>query len=147
MKITNKAQEYSDMFTTGTRDNGKMYVYLKGNVLGGNLYDSIKEAHGDGLPSDFVFGTYADLLQKITEYDLDSYEDLQDVRSEIVDGYVDIYTKGLTEWLNADIDNVSYLTQVLEQGLELKDGYQLLAQAQYMAIDEVMESVVNLLNK
>src|SRR5438045_875052 len=115
MKITEKAQEYLDQFETGTKTSGKSYVYLKDN-RSEELYESIRQAHYSKLPSDWVYGTYADLLQKVTEYELDTFEELQDVRHEIVDGYVDIYTHDLTAWLAEDIRNVDYLTQVIEDG-------------------------------
>ena len=145
-KITKKAQKYLDCFETKKRDVGETFVCLKDNDKPVKLHDSIRVAHGDKLPNDWTFGTYADLLQKITEYDLNTIEDLEDIRHEIVDGYVDVYTYQLTAWLAEDINNVNYITDALESEIEMREGFQLLALAQFMAIDEVMNEVVSLLS-
>lgn len=146
MTITEKAEMYHNYFEAKKRDNGTEFVCLKLDAPE-ELKESIREAHGDKLPDDWTYGTYADLMQRITEYDLETFEQLEDVRGEIVESYVDIYTKGLTEWLNEDINNVYYITRALEEFGNFEDGFKLLATAQYMAIDEVMQEVVNLLSK
>lgn len=62
--------------------------------------------------------------------------------------FSDDYTSNLTEWLNSYNENVYYLTEALEQ--DIKDGFDLLAEAQRIAKDEVFEgiraTVLNLLN-
>lgn len=135
------------MFTTGKRNDGESYVFLTDNATQ-ELKDSVKAAHGDRLPNDFTFGTYADLMQKITDYNLDTIDELEDVRGEIVDSHIDIYTADLTKWLASDINNVDYISQALDEGDNIgTDGFRLLSVAQYLAIDEVMNEVVNLLSK
>jgi len=146
MTITEKAKKYSAMFVTDTRVDGKEFVKCTNDATQ-PLKESVRQAHGSRMPDDWTYGTYADLMQRVTDYDLETFDQLEDVRHEIVDGYVDIYTSDLTAWLNESNDNVYYLTEVLEQGLEPKDGFQLLAMAQYQAIDEVMSEVVDLLQK
>lgn len=148
MTITKKAEKYSKMFVTDTRVNGKEFVKLTDNASE-DLKNSVREAHYSKLPNDWIYGTYADLMQKVSEYDLETFEQLEDVRYEIVDGYVDIYTANLTAWLAEDIDNVGYLTEVIEDGEneDITDGFKLLARAQYKAIDEVMSCVMDLLSK
>ncbi len=144
MTITDKAKKYSDMFVSSTRDNGESYVYLK-DEASEKLKDSVHEAHGDSLPDDWIYGTYADLMQKITEYELKTIDDLENVRHEIVDSYVDIYTADLTKWLASDIRNVHYLSDAISEGIA-DDGFQLLTGAQFLAIDNVMNYVVELLS-
>lgn len=145
MTITQKAQNYSNYFKSNKRDNGETYVYLSDDRPE-ELQESVREAHGERLPNDFTYGSYADLLQKVTEYEVNTIDDLEDVRHEIVDGYVDIYTSDLTKWLHDDIHNVEYLNDVMEN-YEPKDGYQLLSMAQYQAYDNIMTCIVDLLSK
>lgn len=147
MTIQEKAQMYSDMFESKQRDNGDYFVVFNKTATE-ELQDSVKQAHGDDMPNDFIFSTYADLMQKVTEYELDSSEALEDMRHEIVDGSVDIYTHDLTKWLASDTKNVDYLGQVVDEHTgTCNGGWEVLALAQYKAIDEVMEYVVNLLSK
>lgn len=148
MTIQQKAEQYEKMFTSGTRQDGESYVFIPiEDVETEKLRESVKRAHGERLPDDWIYGTYADLMQKVTEYDLDTLDQLEDVRHEIVDGYVDLSTKDLTHWLHEDNNNISYLTEALAQEMESTDGFQLLAMAQYIAIDEVMNEVMDLLSK
>lgn len=147
MTIQQKAEKYHAMFISKTRDNGEDYVILADDASE-DLQASIKQAHEDRFPNDWIYGTYADLMQRVTEYDLETFEQLEDVRHEIVDGSVHIYTHQLTAWLASDINNVDYLAQAASDGFVYEDGgWQLLARAQYLAIDEVMSEVMDLLSK
>jgi len=69
-----------------------------------------------------------------------SIDELQDIMSEAIDVEVDVYTSNLTEWLNRSNNNVYYLSQALEEFAE-KDGFKALAQAQYLAIQEIWNEV------
>ena len=52
-----------------------------------------------------------------------------------IDNETDIYTYNLTKWLNSDIENIYYLSEVLKYYDE-KDCFKLLQMAQYKAISE-----------
>lgn len=143
MTIKEKAEAYLMMFDRKTRDNGDSFVILGDNATK-LLCESVRDAHGERLPNDWTYGTYADLMQQVTEYELNTIDDLEDVRHEIIDSYVDIYTDKLTEWLHDNVNNVHYLTDAMEQAEG--DGFNLLQMAQYMAIEEVMNEVVSLLS-
>lgn len=132
------------MFKSGKRTDGQRYVYLD-DKASEKLKDSVHQAHGDLLPDDWIYGTYADLMQKVSEYDLKTIDDLENVRYEIVDSCVDIYTADLTKWLASNINNVYYLGEASREYGSM-DGFQLLAVAQYKAIDEVMNEVFSLLS-
>lgn len=144
MTIQKKAEKYSQYFTALKLENGDTRIILKDDAPQ-QLRDAVKDAHGDKLPDDFTYSTFADLLSKITEYDCDTIDDLENNRSEIVDGYVDVYTHDLTKWLASDNSNVYYLGEVVRMTSECDDGFKLLAMAQYLAIDEVMQHVIGLL--
>lgn len=62
--------------------------------------------------------------------------------------FADDYTSNITDWLNSNNENVYYLTEALEQ--DIQDGFDLLAEAQRIAKDEVFEgiraTILNLLN-
>jgi hypothetical protein len=141
--IVKKAEKALTFFIEGKRIYSEdTFVYLNEKAPE-ELRQAVKNAHGDSFPNDFVYGTFVDLLQKVTEYD-DQRHNIEDIRHEIVESECDIYTHDLTEWLADDINNVGYLTEVMEEG-GANDGFQLLSQAQYKAIDEVMEHVISYL--
>jgi hypothetical protein len=144
MKISKKAQKYYDQFETVKRGDNTI-VTLKDNRED-KLQNSVYQAHGDMLPNDWIFSTYRSILSSISDYDLDTIEDLEDNRSEIVDGLVDVYTSDLTEWLNSHNSNVYYIEQVQNEYGMQEDGFKLLAMAQYMAIDEIFSEVLTILS-
>lgn len=146
MTLQEKIQSYSDMFESKTREEGESYIVLKSDRAD-ELQESVYKAHGDRMPSDWIFGTYADMLVRLTEYTINSIDDVEEYRHEIVDNAVDIYTADLTAWLADDIRNVNYITDALESGVEMREGHQLLYTAQYLAIDEVYSEIINLLSK
>jgi len=146
MTINEKATVYSKYLVAKKRDNGETFICMTDDRPQ-ELHDAIYEAHDGALPSDWVFGTFADLLEKIDEYDIETIEDLEETRHEIVDNYVDIYTHDLLQWLASDVGNLEYLEDAMaERHFVKEDGaWQVLAYAQYLAIDEVMRCVVSLL--
>jgi len=81
-----------------------------------------------------------------TEFDdFDELRDLiQDTLSEWVDSSVSVYTSDLTEWLNSNNKNVYYMTEVAEE-YNTTDGFNLLSQAQYKAIDEVYNNALSIM--
>lgn len=110
-----------------------------------DLKDSVYQAHGDTLPNNWVFQTYSSLLDDLSGYTINSIDDIEDHRHEIVDGCVDIYTYDLKKWLS-DWPNAS---DFFDQALEFipKTSDQGLAMAQYLAIDEIYSEIINLLSK
>jgi len=138
-----KIENYLKMFDAKEveRDGEKKSIAVFTDNASEDLKDSVRKAHGDRLPSDWVFDKYHSILDAMTQYD-----DIEDARSEIVDGLVDVYTSDLTEWLNSNNNNVYYLTEAIDQ-YEIKDGFRVLATAQSLAIDEIYGEVLNLLNK
>lgn len=141
--LQNQIKTFSEMFTVKKRDNGNSFVIFTDNASD-SLKNAVQKAHGDDLPSDWVFGTFADLLQSLSDYNINSLDDVDIYRDEIVDNYVDIYTANLTAWLASNINNLYYLTEALEQSDE-KDGFKILALAQYIAIDDVFSHISQLL--
>lgn len=141
MNASKKAEHLATYFVSKTRDNGTEFVYLSEEAPQ-TLRDAVKEAHEDVLPNDWVYGTFADLLQKISEYNCETVDEIDDeYRHEIVDGCVDIYTHDLTAWLHEN-QALSYLEDACEGFVKEDGAWQLLARAQYLAIDEIMRNVI-----
>ena len=160
MKITDKAKKYLT-YLVETDRAGKKIILLNDEfqtLLGNsheyeNLKSSIRDAHGNQFPSDWIYVTFYELLDAISGYDIETIEELEELRGEIVDNQVDIYTTDLTKWLSGSLENVEYLTHALEQitidrpkTFEV-DGAKTLSLAQYIAIDDVMTEVINLLSE
>lgn len=142
MTLQKKIEKYSSYFEVGTRNDESKYTFLKDDAPT-KLKDAVRKAHGDRFPDDFVYDTFSGLLERLSEYTIDSIGDIENYRHEIVDAYVDIYTHDLIKWLASDINNVYYMTQAIEE-FGVTDGFQVLSTAQYIAIDEVMSNVINL---
>jgi len=142
-KLNKRIEKYLTYFESRTRDNGSHYVVLKSNRPE-ELYNSVKNAHGDLLPDDWIYNTYHSILSAMGDYDISSIDDLEDYRHEIVDGIVDCYTSELTSWLNSHNSNTYYLTQAIQEH-GASDGFDALALAQYLAINEIYTEVINLL--
>lgn len=148
--LEKKAEYYLQYLDSKQRDDGEWFVYMKDNRPK-QLHDAIYGAHGGKLPNDWIFGTFSDLLQKITEYNADTVDDLRDngYDHEIIDSYVDIYTYDLLQWLASDIDNLEYMSRVMAEHVYSEDdgAWQALARMQYYAINDVMQHVLSLLEK
>jgi hypothetical protein len=147
MNTKQLAEHYADYFKSIDVVDGTSRIILKDDAPS-KLRDAVREAHGDKMPNDFIYATFADLLQRVTDYDVETVDRLRDQGHdhEIVDGYVDVYTHDLLQWLASDIDNLEYLAQAAQDGWTVDDGtWQLLARAQYYAIDAIMQHIIDLL--
>ena len=142
MTIQQKAQEYYNQFETQKRGEDPIVVFKNESE---DLKDSVYKAHGDRLPEDWIFSIYHSILGSISDYEIEDEDDLQEKRSEIVDGLVDVYTSDLTAWLNSNNNNVYYIEEAQKEYGMQEDGFKLLAMAQYMAIDEIFGEVSSLL--
>ena len=84
----------------------------------------------------------------ISDCDDDSYDDdALDKVSEWADADTDTYTSDLTKWLSRSVDNVLYLDEALEEGVDIDDGFKLLQIAQCKARDEVYTATIRALEE
>ena len=143
MKISKKIEKYLNQFETKQRGEETIVVF-KAN-RGQELFDSVFKAHGDSLPSDWLFDKYQSILSTLSGYTIDELDDVEEYRSEIVDSLVDVYTSDLTAWLNSSNYNVYYITEAQEEYGTETDGFKILQMAQYKAIDDIYQEVINLL--
>jgi hypothetical protein len=134
--IQTLAESLTKALQTKKRNDGNEFVSLKDGSPQW-MTDVIHEAHGDKLPDDT---TYA-FIEKAADAIADS-EDPQDAISELEP---DPYTNNLTGWLHARADHVYYLTEILEEGSGITDGFQLLAAAQQKQIHEVGYALISAL--
>ncbi len=133
------AVKLSEAFQTQKRNDGHEFVSLKDGSPAW-MTGVVRSVHGDKLPDDTVYALIercADALTDANE-DADPYEVIAEIES-------DIYTHDLTAWLHARVDHVYYLTEVLEEGTGMTDGFQLLTAAQKKQIDEVGYALVSAL--
>lgn len=136
---------YANCFTTGKRADGTEYVYQA--TEDEELHNALYQAHGDKLPDDWTYRTFAYLLERLAETEVNTLEALEEVRYEVIDSMIDIYTYDLTAWLHSDINNVYYLSDVLQEGNTITDGFQLLSAAQAQAINELYQAIIDLLDE
>lgn len=144
MKISKKIENYLNQFETKQRGEETITVFK--SDASEELKDSVYKAHGDRLPDDWIFNTYESILVTLSGYTINSIDDVEENRGEIVDSLVDVYTSDLTAWLASNINNVSYIDEAKDNLGEAENGIATLSQAQYMAIDEIYSEVVNLLS-
>ena len=138
-----KIEKYLSFFTTKKRGNDTIAIFT--DDAPEELRNSVMNAHSERLPDDWLFDKYQSILAALADYDIKNIDDVEDNRSEIVDGLVDSYTGSLTAWLNSSPYNVYYITEAQEEyGAEM-DGFKILAMAQYKPIDDIFSEVVSLL--
>lgn len=147
MTLTKKIKQALDKFDIKTRDNGDTFVCFKSSVDSNDpLWRSVYRAHGGKLPNDWIFNKYYDVLDTLGQYNIatEGMDAIHDNFTEIVDGLVDVYTHDLTGWLHSHNENVYYLGEAMSE-YEPEDGLALLSMAQYKAIEEIAQEVINYL--
>lgn len=144
MKIKTKIQNYINDFEPVIKQVDNSTIWVLKESASKKLKQSIYDAHEGSYPNDYIYSTYLCILENLLNYDINSIDDIDDIRHELIDSMVSIYTHDLTEWLHSDISNVYYLDIAITECL-CKNGFELLATAQYISIDEVFEYVLELL--
>ena len=146
MKLSKKIQNYADMFEYKQRGDENICVF--NNKASQDLKDSVYEAHGDLMPDDWIFNIYESILSDLINYDIETIEDIEDIRHEIVDGLIDIYNGELTSWLNSNLYFAEYVNEAKREfgASEEADIYNDIQLGQYKAIDEIFSYVIELLS-
>lgn len=136
--VNELAKEALGWFITDTRDNGEEFVKTKEGRPDW-LKNLIFTAHDGMLPDDYRYKFIEDALIMIADQDEDTDLDCPEIEA-------DSYTSKLTKWLHSRNDRVYYLTEALEE-YEIKDGFQVLQEAQLREREEVFYSVLNSLRE
>jgi hypothetical protein len=138
MKVQKKAAKCLKEFEVmAVHPNGR-----KRNIMQDNVSEFTRElvykAHAEMLPDDYKYSFVIEALELIADFNGEEYLDI------ITEIEADIYTSGLTEWLNSNNSRVYYLTEALEE-MDIKDGFQLLSYAQIKEKIEVFYIVIDYL--
>ena len=117
----------------------EIYIFNK-DIITDEMTDKFFKL--DMMVDDYHYKWLAYCFERIQSEieDMNSLEDIDmdDIRDSIFEEIEpDCYTSGLTEWLNSKNSRVFYLTEALENFGEFKDGFQLLASAQQIEMEEV----------
>lgn len=103
------AAAFSAAFTTDRRDvDGSKFVRLEDGAAEW-MRDAVREAHGGMLPDDTRYSMIRRTVDAIAEhlaYDGDA--DLDDVRAELIDGLIPVYTSDRLAWLASHLDRLAY---------------------------------------
>jgi hypothetical protein len=134
MKNTKKYTKMLAAFEQKTRENGSPYYVCNDK----SFQELIRKAHCDKMPDDFVYSTIYDVLTAWIDREVQTAEEAENVLFEMEP---DIYTSGLTAWLNSNNSRVYYLTEALSFGCS--DGFGLLAAAQKIEIEEIGRELIN----
>ncbi len=127
------ASELADAFETRTRNDGQKFVVLKDGSTKW-MTDVCHKAHGDTLPDDTIYGFCERAAYVIA--------DAEEPEEAIDEMEPDPYTHNLTAWLHARADHVYFLTEALEEGTGITDGFQLLMRAQQIQIHEIARTLL-----
>lgn len=130
--IQDYAKQMSQAFEGRTRVSGESFRILKDDAPQW-MIDVIRTAHDSArmLPDDWRYAFIEEVCDELAEA-----SDVDDIQLE-----PDIYTHDLTAWLHSRADRLGYITEALEEGLDFKDGFKLLAYAQLREKEEVLSSV------
>jgi hypothetical protein len=142
--IAEKAQYYRSFFErkeVPESRNSAGFIWINKDHENQEVKDLCFTAHNNGgmLPDDFIYSRIVEALDCLVEREP---EDEDKARERLYELEADIYTSDLTAWLNSSNTRLYYLTEVLEQ-FGCKDGFQALAIAQKLEIDEISNSVLN----
>ena len=104
-------------------------------------YTKLSDAmHEFNIGEDYIYQWTVSGLEAIKE-NLENGEKLEDMDlSENIDSEVNCYTSELTKWLNGNVHNIYYLDEAVR---EMGATENILSVAQYQAIYEVFNSVLN----
>ncbi len=142
MKLQDKAIKYHSQFEVQDRNGENIVVF--GPDASQELKNSVMKAHWKKLPDDWTFDIYYSILGSLIDSGAKTVEEAQEMENDIIDGLVNIYTSTLTAWLNSSVYNVFFLERAVKE-LGAKDSLQILAGAQYLAIEDIFQEVLNLL--
>lgn len=123
------ASYLNKLFERKTRDNGDEFTCLVDGAPDWML-DLVREAHDNMGPNDYSYTFIEDAVCKLADCN-----DPDEICIE-----PDPYTHNLTHWLHSDISRVFFLDEVLQEQ-DIKEGFQLLAAAQWKERDQILSSV------
>jgi hypothetical protein len=130
------AGTYFRSFEQDERPDGSRFWTCRDTCRDEALQQLCFNAHDGMLPDDYKYQFIVEALALLADHDADE-------ASQLVEA--DSYTHQLTAWLHSSTSRVYYLTEALEVYAP-KDGFQLLALAQYIERAEVLDHVLTSLD-
>lgn len=143
MNYNKLIKKYAAQVVQSKRKDGSYYTHLI-EEPSEELQEAIYRAHGDLMPHNWIFETFGAILDDLESYNIECLEDIEDYRHQIVDNLVDSYTYDLTEWLHSSVTFPYYLDRVIEEFGQVNN---VLMTAQYLAIDDIYQEVINLIEE
>lgn len=149
LTIRDKAKQLEQKLIIKTRDDGSNYVCIDG--LAGKDYpewmqDVTMAGHLDALPNDESYKAISSIISSIVELD-DDITDTDGILDELRDGGClepSVYISDLTGWLHSNNSYIYYLDDAMQEYNPI-DGYQLLAMAHGIWLEETAAAVVRAL--
>jgi len=112
-------------------------------------FDLLRDFHGtDIMPDDFRWDHILRLLERLTEYEFDSVDYIEDhgIDHEIIDSLVDVYTGHLTAWLASHNSRVEWCNEaVTSQLVDGSDIIKTIQYGQYLEIQMIMNNILSYL--
>jgi len=105
------AQQFSDAWTTDTRNDGVLFCKLRDGSPQW-MTDAIHAAHGDILPMDWIYLHCNHIVDMMTEYEPEQWDDSV---SEWCDGLVDVYNADRVRWLALHLDFADFVDEAVEE--------------------------------
>jgi hypothetical protein len=140
-KIKEIAQKYRDLF----EEKDGVWRFKVG-AFETKEYEEISSImHKKEMDTDFVYKQVVSALDWLIENDFRSIEEAKGSMHEQIDSSVDVYDRNLLDWLAQDIRHLEYLDRAL--AFTPNDAWQQLRIAQYLAIEEVYNNVLDLIEK
>jgi len=106
------AEYAAGYFETAKREEGGTFTRTKTDTPSW-ITDLVRKAHGDLLPDDWKYDCIEAALDHIAE---DGSED----PGEFADGYVDVYTSDLQEWLSSHLWAAAHTDRRRDFGLPFR---------------------------
>jgi len=141
-KIKEIAKKYRDLF-----EEKEGIWKFKQEALRTKEYKEISDIiYEKEMNMDFVYEQVVRALDWLISEDFESIEKARDSMYEQVDSSVNVYNRNLLNWLARDIRHIEYLDRALKE-FTPGDAWQQLKTAQYLAIEEVYNNVLDLIEK
>lgn len=136
------ARRMARRFTQRTREDGTKYTTLT-DEADEWMRDVVREAHGDMLPDDWRYEAIASAVEFIAEED-----DADDRQDEWADGYVDVYSSALIEWLGSHGARAGYVQEARDDfGDAGEDVWEEIRRGQFYEAREVIGLVLGALEE
>jgi hypothetical protein len=123
----------TNYFQTQTRPNGETFISMADDCPEW-VADVVRDCHDGELPNDWRYTIIADLFAQLLEDPDDEYAGA---------GLVDIYNYDRAQWLADNLGRDGYCAEVLEMGGTCSSAFDLIGQAQELAIGRMLEIVAD----